>query len=405
MKNIPTDLTSNPGGQLAPEAIVGRDELISNIWKILEGRSVYMNDLRRIGKTQIMVKMKAEAPEGWHPVKRDLGGLHSAAEFASRTYRDAAEVLGLKKRTLRGMTTMLGKIGGAEVAGVLKLPDGSPAHWKDVLFRTFADIEDEMKVLEAETGRTERMVFLWDEVPFLLDNIARRENASVAMEVLDALRAFGQDHDHVRLVLTGSIGLHHLLVDLQAKDYGNSPLNRMEHVQPGPLSPAHARELAAGLLRGGGFRCGELGQCANAVADKVGYVAFYVHKLISRLPKDLELTPGKIDECLSREIMSNERDDWDFAHYRSRLKKYYGKNETLALLVLDTVAVAQPQGFRGIRKAVAAQQAGFSEDEGLRDLLKLLCRDHYLVRTENGAYSFYLELIRRWWCADRSLGA
>jgi len=362
-----------------------------------------MNDLRRIGKTQIMVKMQAEAPAGWHTVKRDLGGFHTAGEFAARTYSDAAAVLGLKKRTLRGMATMLGKVGGAEIGGVLKLPDGSPAHWKDVLFRTFADIEDEMVALEKESGRRERMVFFWDEVPFLLENIAKREGAPVAMEMLDALRAFGQDHDHVRVVLTGSIGLHHLLAELQQKEYSNSPLNRMEHIQPGPLSIEDARKLAASLLIGGGFDCPELAQCAYAVADKVGHVAFYVHRLISRLPKNTTLTPDKIDECLDREIVSDESDDWDFAHYRRRLKDHYGKNESLAVLVLDTVAIAQPQGFHDIRKVIASQLTGFNDDEGLRDLLKLLCRDHYLVRTEGGLYSFYLDLIRRWWRADRSL--
>jgi hypothetical protein len=48
-------IRTNPGGQLDPSEILGRDELIQRIWNVLEGRCVYMNDLRRIGKTQIMV--------------------------------------------------------------------------------------------------------------------------------------------------------------------------------------------------------------------------------------------------------------------------------------------------------------------------------------------------------------
>ena len=43
------------------------------------------------------------------------------------------------------------------------------------------------------------------------------------------------------------------------------------------------------------------------------------------------------------------------------------------------------------------------DDESLRQLLKLLCMDHYLIRTEANAYRFYLTLIRRWWCLSRSL--
>lgn len=400
-------LTPNPGGQLSPDSILGRDELIGNLWHILHGRSIYMNDLRRIGKTQIMVKMHAEPPSGWHSVKRDLGGFHTAAEFATRVYLDAASVLAPKNRILRGMSDLLGNIAGAEIAGIIKLPDGKVAPWKEVLFRTFTDLENEMLALETETARPARMVFFWDEIPFLLDNISRRESPAVAMEVLDVLRAFGQDHDHIRLVLTGSIGIHHVLAALRAEGHNHSPFNRMEHVSPGPLTPLHAHELARRLLAGATQRCDEPEDCAATIAEAVGHVAFYIHKLVSRLPAHEPITPAAVERCLLREIAANERDDWDFAHYRNRLETYYRSDTPLALAVLDTVASAAPAtppDFAALRRAAATSVADFNDDEKLRALLKLLCRDHYLVRDEHGAYRFYLELVRRWWHLDRALG-
>ena len=87
------DMKPNPGGQLAIENIVGRDDLIADMWGILEGRSIYMNDLRRVGKTMILRKMEANQPSGWLAVKRDLGGCHTAAEFATQAYRDSNDVL------------------------------------------------------------------------------------------------------------------------------------------------------------------------------------------------------------------------------------------------------------------------------------------------------------------------
>lgn len=51
----------------------------------------------------------------------------------------------------------------------------------------------------ATLGPTQRNVLLWDEIPFLLENIFKREGAKFAMEVLDILRALGQDHDRIRL--------------------------------------------------------------------------------------------------------------------------------------------------------------------------------------------------------------
>lgn len=389
-------MKSNPGGQLSPHQIIGRDALIAEMWSILEGRSIYMNDLRRIGKTQIMVKMHAQPAAGWTTVKCDLGGFHTAAEFATQAYRMSHEVLGKQQKALRRMEELVQKAKGTEIAGLVKLPDGTPAPWKEVLRRTFADIEEAMTAL----GSTHRMVFFWDEVPFLLDNIAKREGPAVAMEVLDVLRSLGQDHDRIRLLLTGSIGLHHILSELKQHGYNNSPLNRMELVQPGPLAEVDAITLADDLLQGDGIKCDERAECARVIAEAVGCVSFYVHKLISRLPRNSAVTPQSIQAVLHREITS-DNNDWDLQHYRERLTPYYGKDEPIALEVLDSLAVTDTMPFQAIRREVAARLK--VDDERLRSLLGLLCRDHYLVRTEDNHYRFYLGLIRRWWRLSRSL--
>lgn len=386
----------NPGGQLSPEQIVGRDALIAEMWGILEGRSIYMNDLRRIGKTQIMVKMHAQPPGNWVTAKSDLGGIHTAAEFAAQAYRLSSEVLGRSKRTLRSMADLLGKAAGIEIAGLIKLPDGSPAPWKEVLRRTFADVEETMTT----QGSDCRMVFFWDEVPYLLDNIAKREGHSVAMEVLDALRSLGQDFDRIRLLLTGSIGMHHILSELKQQGYNGSPLNRMDLVQPGPITEADGIALSQALMEGQAVASTEPAVCAAVIAEAVGHVPFYIHKLISRLPRGVAATSQSIAAVLDREITS-DNNDWDLDHYRERLRPYYGSQEKLALLVLDAVAIAGELSFQDIRRQVAAQMV--VDDEALRQLLKLLCMDHYLIRMEANAYRFYLTLIRRWWCLSRSL--
>jgi hypothetical protein len=389
-------MKTNPGGQLAPDQIVGRDQLITGLWQILEGRSIYMNDLRRIGKTQIMVKMHAQGAPNWATVKCDLGGFHTAAEFATQVYRMSDEVIGLQKKAFRRMGDLIDKLKGSEIGGIIKLPDGAVAPWKEVLRRTFADVNDAMEAL----GQENRIVYLWDEVPFLLDNIAKREGASVAMEVLDVLRALGQDHDRIRLLLTGSIGLHHILNTLKAEGYSNSPLNRMELVQPGPLDRDDAVSLATALLQGDGVDCADIAECAATVSDAVGGVSFYIHKLISRLPRGQTATAQSIEAILKQEITS-DNNDWDLEHYRQRLKTYYGIEEPLALKVLDCLACNESLTFQAIRKELSANKK--VDDERLRNLLGLLCRDHYLIRTIDNQYRFYLTLIRTWWKVSRNL--
>lgn len=381
-------MKTNPGGQISPENMFGRDQVIADYWRILEGQCIYVNDLRRIGKTQIMVKMHAESPMGWLSVKADLGRCHSAAEFATRAFKDSYTVLSGKNKTLRSMEKWFGKLGELEIAGILKLPgqqDAAP--WKEILERTFADLDEAMEAMEC------RMVFFWDELPFMIDNIVRKEGAQTAMEVLDTLRSLAQDYDRIRLFLTGSIGLHHVLAELKAGGYIGTPLNRMSHCQPGPLAPEDARDLAAALIRGEGLACDDPPQLAVTIAELTGNVAFYVHLLISRLPRDKSLTTEDARLCFENQLVSKAI-DWDLPHYRDRLPKYYGAKATPALHVLDALVSGVPLGFDEIRNALAAKAA--YPDEELRKLLELLCSDHYLIKRPEG-YVFYLEIVRRWW--------
>ncbi len=72
-------MRANPGGQLSPNEVVGRDRLIAQLWDILERQSVVLTSERRIGKTQVVKKMEAEASDEIFVVYRDLA--------ACRTFR------------------------------------------------------------------------------------------------------------------------------------------------------------------------------------------------------------------------------------------------------------------------------------------------------------------------------
>ena len=85
------------------------------------------------------------------------------------------------------------------------------------------------------------------------------------------------------------------------------------------------------------------------------------------------------------------------------MKPYYGPQEKLAILILDALALNANLTFHEIREQINAQAA--TDDETLRQILKLLCNDNYLTRTEENTYQFYLILIRRWWRLNRSLQA
>lgn len=391
------DCVMHPEKQLS-QTIVGRDDFVAVTWSTLAHKSLYMNDLRRIGKTEILRKMHAERPRGWISVFSDLEGTHTAEEFAALVYKDSANVLGGKQGVMRKMTAFLEKAAGTEIMGIVKLPDGQPAPWKDVLRATFDDVVEALRGMEEGT----KMAFFWDEVPYLLENIGKRQGKEMAMQVLDILRELSQRHPSIRLVLTGSIGIHHVLRGLWEDGYKGAPLNHMNLIQPGPLLPDHSVPFAESEISRRGLVCNDLRVCAAALAELASHVPFYIEKLTSRLPLGESLTPRKIEEELEKELRSDQS-DWDLDYYRRRVKAVFGPEESLVLGILDSLAAAKKAAlsFEEIRNLMNARMA--TDDEQLREHLKLLCMDHYLVRDEVNGYRFYLPLIRRWWKINRNL--
>ncbi len=403
---MPRPLRCNPGGTLSPEETVGREEFIAHLWQVLRGQSVYINDLRRIGKTQIMLAMRAALPLHWHAAHCDLQGFHSADEFVAGLYDLTYAHLDQWAKIKRLGSALVEEARAAEFEKV-KLKS-SQRTWKTWAQQIFSEVNQSMELETArQTGDTEnssgaKFVFFWDEFPFMLDNIAQREGANQAMEMLDCVRKMEAANPNIRLVLTGSIGLHHVLKELQQKGYHNSPLNRFSHEQPGPLPTAAAIELAHALLLGEQLNCAHMQPVlAQSIARSVGYVGFYIHKLIARLPRERTITRQLVETTLRNEI-SKLDGDWDLAHYRQRLEKYYGTEAALALCILDAVAGQQPIDFAQIKREVSGQQPELSSDR-LKAVLRLLVQDHYLVATEQNCYRYYLDLIRSWWRIERQL--
>ena len=79
-------MKANPGGQVAPDNVIGRDDLIRALWQTLEHQSVLLTAERRIGKTCVVQKMRAEAPGPWFPVYQEIEDVHTAEEFSLKVF-------------------------------------------------------------------------------------------------------------------------------------------------------------------------------------------------------------------------------------------------------------------------------------------------------------------------------
>jgi hypothetical protein len=395
-------MKANPGGVVSPSDVIGRDRLIAQLWAILKQQGLVLVAERRMGKTAIIRKMEAEPIAGWRAIYMDVEGVSRATEFIERLALTIRTHLSASNKATQWFRDRWSAVGGVEVAGILKLPEARQTPWKTVLERLLGELAH---------NADQQLVLIWDEFPWMLRKIASAESAAVVVDLLDVLRGLRQTQANPRLVFTGSIGLHHVVAGLQEQDYVHSPLNDMRAIEIPPLAPPDAMQLADALLRGEGLAAAA--DVAERIAERVEGVPYYIHHVVATLA-DLgrPVTVQTVDAVVARSL-TEPQDSWNLEHYRNRLGAYYGESASLARTLLDVLAETEALDLDALHERLRikarpdndrVRRIVEGDREGLRKLIKLMQRDHYLEQDERGTYRFRFALIRRWWRIDLGLG-
>ena len=386
-------MRANPGGTIGISDIVGRDLLVHGLWEILQGQSLVLTSERRIGKTCVIRKMKEEcADPNVVCVLNDLEALNSPQEFVEALYNDIEFLLPQVDRARLKFQRLLSKLGRFEVKDI-KIPDLTP-HWKNLLFALTDDLfENEDRLV----------VFFWDELPLFIHKVSKTSGEPAAMEMLDALRSLRQRHRRLRMVFTGSVGLHLIVKALRQGSYLNDPTNDMRTVEVCPLDEPDGMSLAAQLLEGEGIELPASDRLARAVSEAAGHIPYYIHSLVAQMSgSNLAVTETSVQEYLNL-LICNPNDPAHFRYYRERLDVYYAPGEKeLALAALDALSRSdRPQLFDELLNLI---RHSFPEvtPEPVRDTLSLLERDHYISRpTGTQGYAFRYPIVRQWWKFER----
>ncbi|BCL36988.1 hypothetical protein [Nostoc sp. MS1] len=237
-------------------------------------------------------------------VYRDLEGVRSPIEFVEIIFQDVERHLSSIKRLATGTRKLAMELGGTEIAGMIKFPEVDAPHWKKLLM-TMA--EDLVKQLE---NQKLTVVFFWDEMPLMLYNIKNRQGEEAAMEVLDALRSLRQMFPQLRMVFTGSIGLHNVLTSLKRAGYANDPTNDMKTQDVPPLALADAEDLAYHLLAGEGIVTIDGKETAKAIAKSVDGMPYFIHHIIDQLVmQNTDASAEKVEEIVNSYLI-DPQDPW-----------------------------------------------------------------------------------------------
>lgn len=223
------------------------------------------------------------------------------------------------------------------------------------------------------------------------------------MQVLDHLRWLRQTHGELRMIITGSIGLHHVLTSLKEKHYANAPLNDMVAVDVPPLADKDAAQLAGLLIKGESLASPDANIAAAVIAREADGFAFYIHHIVKALKlNDWPATPDRVAKVVEAHLV-DANDPWQLIHYRERIATYYPRDQKTVTLILDQLAVLEGAAPLNDLLATLKAASSFDDREQLLRLLTLLERDHYLKRDAAGHFHFRFPLIRRWWKINRGL--
>ena len=342
--------------------------------------------------------MKAQDREGWLTVWRDVEDAGTAAEFAERVCRSIEEHLSGMGRAVSKVRAFVQEVAGTEISGVIRLPPAARRQWKTVLEKAFEDLAE---------ARDARVLFVWDELPFMLQKVIHRDGEQAAMDILDTLRHLRQTYGRrFPMMYCGSIGMHHVARRLRFDGHTNPALNDLLTVELPPLPIEDAIELCKRLIVGETLVCDERATVAKRIAELVDGVPFYIQSVVQKLRVPGGPVTAETAARVVAEALVDTNDPWHLRHYQDRLRGYYGDTTaTLAAAILDELAAAdKPRSPREIQQALAATATPVQDLEALRELLLRLGQDHYLMRTAGqGRYVFRFPLIRRWWRLARDL--
>lgn len=386
----PWPIPVTPGGPIGPRDHVGH---LAEYQRVLDGIAVgqvgvNLTGDRRQGKTSLLNLLEAVLTD-----MDDYRVLRISAETGS------AETMTSRLRERVRAATWLGREAerwaldlDVSFKGIHLRRSGGPRpdHERP-------KITDDLLVLAAHKVAPRRLIVIIDEITVFLTEVGA-EHEDGALEFLRSLRRARQEGaDNLAIVLSGSMGLHHVVPTMQA-------VNDLLPVRVGRLAEDEATFLARCLLLGAGMESKHPDRLAAAMATAADHGAFYLHHLTEQLRRqDGPVSPG--DAAIAIDALLSDPDDpLDFAHYRDRLPTYYGTDAALAGQALDAIATDTRAWLTtdDVVDAVTATTGDRPDRPAAASVLQRLEKDHYLEATRDGT-RFASDLLRRAWIVVRRL--
>jgi hypothetical protein len=391
----PRPIRPAAGAKLSSEDTVGRDEDIARFWESLtSGKSLVLSEPRRLGKSATVRKLCDQPPTDWRAAYHSYQNVHTTIGLAEQVLEHLLQHASLPTKLKENLRKVLFK---ADL-GIDKVIKVSLSE----LFRAdpFRAVDTALRAVSQHLG-SQSIVLVCDEVPDVIEAIAREEGNDAAIASLATWRNWRTDSEtpNIRWLLTGSVGFHHVLRSL---DQRMDLINDLESARLGPLSPEWTRWLVTSTLMGAGIAAPD-SEVVVRVAELTGGFAMVVH-MFAGYVRDRQLATVSVDdvEGILKNLFSDLDASQQMTSFLTRLSSHYGSDQKLAQAILDQLAHAPATRTQLAEAVVATVGAldGALDEERLRAVIDWLRSDHYLDIDDQGSERVYLwryEALRLLW--------
>jgi len=378
------------------EAFFNRERLLEKIMGQLKKGSILLVAPRRFGKTSIMFAVRDQLKEeNVLALYLDVEWISEPSDFVTEIIYRLSEakgkdffdwVKGLPKGFLDSLKTYVDSF---EVHGFrLKLRDELRDEWKE----KGREILKMMKVFNQE------IILLIDELPLMLYNMKNKKvKEDEIRDFLFWLRHL-RIEGGIRVVVGGSIGIDHILKDVEAV----ASINDLERVFVGPFSREDAEQFIRAVFKNENIEMEN--DCLRKILEIIGEpIPYFIQILISalidelRFSKQIKLTPETVEKVYMKRVLGVECRPY-FEHYFQRLSIYYTPSEAdTAKRLLKDLALKGEMS----KKELFGLHSGITKKndyELFNYLMNDLENDFYIKYDEaKGVYKFSTRVLRDLW--------
>ncbi len=409
-KNITPYPLSPTSGTMQEDKIVGRENEITSLLRLLKGQSVSVEEIRRMGKTLLVQKLAYKCNSNKLP-EEFKGEKFKAKYFTFQGQDDLGHlisylILELKKmkewyqidfdKTLQSIKEIINSptLTFENLSININLPIHQK-HWKDIFNKVFDDISANLEKNES------KLILIFDELPIMLWEWYKKGKQDDAMLLLNILRERRQklEPKGLRFIFCGSIGMQIVLDTFRTKyGYTGEATNDMAKYSVGSFSLKEVQFLCeCYTLSGFNIIKEDKLSLWESIYNYSNGIPFYVSKLFNIIQTDhdkniTELTIKSAYDSIINDPIHHDK----FKQLLDRINIYYSE------------PLVKAESMKAILDFLSKQEEFVSEEdiinginqEEVKTHLYTLLADHYLLRemkNEKRHYKIKYEIFRKWW--------